>query len=91
MTESAVALLRTDMTVGETAVTAAAERHPGGLGVQYRIRLRLFPADAMQQRAQLSFAQVAEAFEKNFVPLFQVRATRYTDRLTIFPLAVPFI
>jgi hypothetical protein len=70
----ALAFLHTDMTVGETAVTAAAERHPGGLGVQYRIRLRLFPAEALQQRAQLSFAQVAAAFEKEFVLLFQVRS-----------------
>ena len=64
------------MTVTEAAV-AAAEGHPGGLGVQYRLRLRLFPAEALQQRAQLSFAQVAAAFEKAFVPLFQVRAGRY--------------
>ena len=61
------------MSVSDAAV-APAEGHSGGLGVQYRLRLRLFPADALQQRAQLSFAQVAAAFEKAFVPLFQVRS-----------------
>ena len=61
----------TDMAVSKAAVVPA-EHQPGGLGVQYRIRLRLFPAAALQQSAQLSFAQVAAAFEKAFVALFQV-------------------
>jgi len=52
---------------------AAAEGHPGGLGMRYRVRLHLFPADAVEKAAQLSFAQVAAAFDKAFVPLFQVR------------------
>ena len=60
------------MVVSEAAV-APAEGHPGGLGVRYRVRLRLFPADAVEKAAQLSFPQVAAAFEKAFVPLFQVR------------------
>ncbi len=59
------------MAVSEAAV-AAAEGHPGGLGVRYRVRLRLFAADAVEKAAQLSFPQVAAAFEKDFVPLFQV-------------------
>ena len=45
----------------------------GGLGCQYRARLRFFPKDRIPAAAQLSFEQLEAAFRQAFIPALQAR------------------
>ena len=45
----------------------------GGLGCQYRARLRFFPQDRIPAAAQLSFEQLEAAFRQAFIPALQAR------------------
>ena len=67
--DSWTALAAADISVSEVSVASSSG---GGLGCQYRLRLRFFPLDRIPAAAQLTFAELEATFNQAFIPALQV-------------------